>query len=352
MDMNNYFNELNEEVKEYFNVLSNEIPEFLYEYIDTPAIQRLNKIGQDCGTYYTKIFNNKFYYSILDHSIGVALIIWNFTKDKKQTLSGLFHDISTPVFKHCIDFLNGDHETQESTEELTTKIIEESKEIMLLLKRDGIKVEEVNDYKLYPIADNDTPKLSSDRLEYTLSCGIYFEPVWNVEEIEEIYNNITILKNEDGVDELGFKDIELAEKFISKASKIWPEWICNRDKITMQFLADIVKMMVDNKYFTIDDLYILTELDVINAIEYCEDKRISIAFEKFRNTTIVNESDEKPNTDNYCISINSKRRYISPLVKVNNSYKRAYEVSDIARQRIDNYFAYKTKKYAYLDFKI
>ena len=58
--------------------------------------------------------------------------------------------------------MNGDHEKQESTEELTTKIISESKEIMHLLNRDNIKIEEVSDYHIYTIADNDTPKLSSD----------------------------------------------------------------------------------------------------------------------------------------------------------------------------------------------
>ncbi len=105
----------------------------------------------------------------MEHSIAVSLIIWNSTKDRKQTLADLFHDIATPVFKHCIDFMNKDYEKQESTEERTTKIIRESKEIMALLKRDNIRLEEINDYHIYPIADNDTPKLSADRLEYTLS---------------------------------------------------------------------------------------------------------------------------------------------------------------------------------------
>lgn len=52
--------------------------------------------------------------------------------------------------------------TQESTEDLTTEIISNSSEIMSLLKRDNIKLEEVNDYHKYPIADNDTPMLSAD----------------------------------------------------------------------------------------------------------------------------------------------------------------------------------------------
>ena len=145
-----------------------------------------------CETIYSKMYN-QMWYSSLDHSVAVALIIWNFTKDKKQTLSGLFHDIATPVFKHTIDFMNKDYEKQESTEELTTKIISESTEIMNLLKRDGIKLEEVSNYHIYPIADNDTPMLSSDRLEYTLSNGLgSTERIWGLKEINEIYKNIEI----------------------------------------------------------------------------------------------------------------------------------------------------------------
>ena len=164
--MNNYFKNLNEMIKEYFNILSNDIPEFLYDYIDTKEMQKQRNISVSCGTIYSKLFNINLWYSSLDHSVAVALIIWNFTRDKKQTLAGLFHDIATPTFKHCVDFINKDYEKQESTEELTVKIISESKEIMSLLKRDGIKIEEISDYHIYPIADNNTPQLSADRLEY------------------------------------------------------------------------------------------------------------------------------------------------------------------------------------------
>ena len=65
---------------------------------------------------------------------------------KGKHYQGLFHDIVTPVFKHCVDFLNDDYMKQESTEDLTTKIISESKEIMSLLRRDNILLEEVDDY--------------------------------------------------------------------------------------------------------------------------------------------------------------------------------------------------------------
>ena len=134
--MRNYIQTVKPELQEYFKILSPDgIPEFLNEYIETPQMQKQEGISTSCGTVYSKLFNHKFLNTTLDHSIGVALIVWNFTKDKKQTLAGLFHDIATPVFKHAIDFMNGDYETQESTEELTKQIISESKEIMKLLDK-------------------------------------------------------------------------------------------------------------------------------------------------------------------------------------------------------------------------
>ena len=84
-----------------------------------------------CGTLYTKVYNDQYFYSLLTHSVAVALIIWHFTQDKIQTIAGLFHDIATSTFKHCIDFMNGDSEHQESTEERTEQIIKNSKEIYI-----------------------------------------------------------------------------------------------------------------------------------------------------------------------------------------------------------------------------
>lgn len=203
--MSKYYNNLDDLRKEYFKVLSPVFPEWLLDYIDTPEIQRLSGISMVCGTDYSKIYDYKSFNSTLDHSVGVALIIWNFTKDKKQTLAGLFHDIATPIFKHCIDFMNGDSEHQESTEERTEQVIRNSQTILSLLNRDGIKVEEISDYHIYPIADNNTPRLSADRFEYTFSNGLFLYGAWNVDEISKYYNDITILKNEDGIEELGFK---------------------------------------------------------------------------------------------------------------------------------------------------
>lgn len=350
--MNDYLDNLDETIQKYFKILSDEFPEFLYDYINTPEMQKQAGISVSCGTIYSKMYN-QMWYSSLDHSVAVALIIWNFTKDKKQTLSGLFHDIATPVFKHTIDFMNKDYEKQESTEELTTKIISESKEIMNLLQRDGIKVEEISDYHIYPIADNDTPMLSSDRLEYTLSNGLgATEKIWGLNEIEEIYKNIEIQKNEDGIQELGFKDLKIAEKFVNTMSILSRLYRREKTVFSMQLLADIMKRMSDKNMISIDDLYRLSEKDVIRKIENCNDEIISQCFNIWRNATEIKTSDTLPE-NKYFVSIEKmKVRYINPLVKINNKFERLYDISENAKKDIEKALNYKTAKYIYLDFKL
>ena len=341
----NYMNTVDDNIQEYYRILSKEFPEFLYEYINVPEMQRLGYINQICGAYWRKDnIYGKDMYSVLRHSIGVALIIWNFTKDKKQTLAGLFHDIATPAFKHCIDFLNGDAEKQESTEEETLDIIKNSKEIMSLLNRDNIKVEEIYDYKIYPIADNKTPNLSADRLEYTFMNGYYYGKIWSLEDIKEIYEDIEILSNEESIEEIGFKSLQIGEKFIKGASKLWPLWVSSEDTITMYFFADVIKKMFLEKYITKEELYKLSEQEVINKMNTCEDKNISSAYKKFMNTNEFFECEEY-REDTFCVSRKVKRRYINPLVE----NRRIYDISDTARQLIDEYLNMKRSNYAYIE---
>ena len=45
-------------------------------------------------------------------------------------------------------------------------------------------------------------------------------------------------------------------------------------------------------------------------------------------------------------------RYIVPLVRKDNEFVRINEISNSAKEEIENVLNYKTKKYAYLDFKL
>ena len=348
--MNKYLNTLDEEIKEYLKVLSPDFPEWMLEYIYTPEMLRLDGISMSCGTFYTRIYNDKYYYSTLTHSVAVALIVWNFTHDKKQTIAALFHDIATPAFKHCIDFMNGDSERQESTEEKTEEVIRNSKEIQELLLRDNINVIDVIDYHEYPIADNETPRLSADRFEYTLSGGLYQVKIFDVKDIKNYYNNIVILKNEDNIEELGFKDKEICEKFIHDISRLWPRCIEDEDRLCMQLIADIIKRSNINGEITIEDLYKCSEKEIIQLIKNSKDEEIRKAFKRFEEATRdkVYKSDF-PKKEIYCTTVKGKKRYVNPLVDCNNKISRIKDISDKANKDIDEFLNMKLHKYIGLE---
>lgn len=337
----NYFDNVHKDILEYYKVLEPEFPEWLKDYINTKELLKQNYISVTCGTIYSDLYESSFFYSSLDHSIAVALIIWHFSHDKKQTLSGLFHDIATPVFKHSIDFLNGDYMNQESTEDLTTSIILNSKEIMNLLNRDNIDIKEVNDYHLYPIADNDTPFLSSDRLEYSLSNALFTYNKLNIDEIKKIYDDIYVGKDENGNIELSFKTKSLARQFVKVTSELSIIYRADKTRYSMQLLADIIKKLNDEGKVTIDDLYELKESEIIEIIENSDYSEI---FNTWRNAKKVLVSKDKPEGV-YYVNHGSKIRYIDPLVEG----KRISSICKIAKKYIDNNLAYDMDNYVYLN---
>ena len=337
-----YIDSVDKRVLDYFNVLEPNFPEWLNDYIETKELLKQKYISVTCGKIYSNLFEIDFFFSSLEHSIAVALIVWHFTHDKKQTLSGLFHDIATPVFKHCVDFLNGDYMTQESTEDLTSKIIGSSKEIMDLLKRDNIKLEEVDDYHIYPVADNDTPKLSADRLEYSLSNALLTNKLLNIDEIKKIYSDIVLGKDEDGTLELSFTSKETALEFVKITSKLSIIYRDDKTRYSMQLIADIIKKLNEDGLITKEDLYNKKESEIIEIIENSKYKEI---FNIWKNAKNIKVSKEKPENV-YFVHHGAKIRYIDPLV----NKRRISSISKEAKKEIDKNLSYDMNNYVYLDF--
>lgn len=166
---------------------------------------------------------------------------------------------------------------------------------------------------------------------------------------KKIYDNLIIEKNEDNIDEIMFKDKDVAEEYISCISKLWPEWISDKDRIVMQFYADMCKSMNKRGYLSIDDLYHLSEREVLDKFINCEDTYLSDSFKKFLDTSEVYASDN-PVPNKYCINARAKIRYIVPLVKTENGNVRIDQISKRARQDIQNYLSIKQSPYVYFDF--
>lgn len=292
-------------MNELQSLYKKDYPVFIEPYLYSKSMQRLKGVDMNCGLQFTSHsgFSSYGSYSRYDHSVGVACIIWHFTHDKKQTLAGLFHDISTRVFSHVIDFVRKDYLVQESTEDNTRQFILQDTVIMNQLLRDGISLDEVSDYHLYPIADNDSPRLSADRLEYTLGNLLNYRKC-TIEEIEKYYKDLTVGVSEDGKQEIMFQNPNIAEEFAFGALSCGMIYSCDFDRYGMEKLAKILRKGLKDKTLTESDLY-LSEVDVANKLSHGE---LCNAWNEYtRLYDVVKDSTGD-------IMVNAKKRYIDPYV--------------------------------------
>ena len=259
---------MNNDYKIYQSHLGN-IPEFLKPYLELDILVRLKDISLLCGMDYASphAYSFAFYVSRFDHSLNVALITWKLTHDKKATLAALFHDISTPVFSHVIDYMNGDLVNQESTEEKTEEVLRSSDKLQELLTNDNLTIEDVCDFKKYSIVDLDRPCMCADRLDNIITVGMAWAQKLTLKDALNILSATTKSINEDGLEEISFNDINIAE-YIKHINDIINDLThTNEDTYMMLLLASIIKRCIELDILKYDELFLMGEHDAIEIIE-------------------------------------------------------------------------------------
>lgn len=306
-------------------IYQKDYPDFINPYLKSESMQRLKGVDMNCGLRFTSHagFSSYGSYTRYEHSVGVACIIWHFTHDKKQTLAGLFHDISTRAFSHVIDFVKRDYLTQESTEDETKQILFQDKVIMNQLIMDGISVDEVSDYHIYPIADNDSPKLSSDRLEYTLGNLLNYRKC-TINDIERYYQDLIVERNEEGMQEIMFQHVDIAEEFAFAALSCGMIYSCDFDRYGMEKLATLLRKAFQEHILTEDDLY-LSEIDVIQKLNN------SVLQDDWKEYTRLKDVIKDSAGD---IMVDAKKRYIDPCV---NKYGRVTAFSAAFKNAVNEF---------------
>ena len=279
-----------------WHIYHEDIPVFLREAAETPAMQRLTGVGMNCGCEYTSfpLFRGWQTYTRFDHSMGAALITWHFTRDPHQAMAALLHDIATPVFSHVVDFLRGDHEKQESTESGTEALILGSRELLAVFEKYGIDPQRVTDYHIYPIADNDSPRLSADRLEYTLGNIVNFG-FGTEETVKTYYEDLTATD-----EELVFRTPETAAAFARDALRCGHIYVSDADRFSMQTLADILQKAVAAGRLTEADFYTREQLVI--------EKLVAADWESYRSLHALCRREDG-------LVIPAKKRYIDPCTQ-------------------------------------
>jgi HD superfamily phosphohydrolase len=264
------------------------MPYFLKKYLKCPSLIRLKKVGYFCGMDYASkdIYDFGEYVSRYDHSLDVALITYKYTKSKRATIAGLFHDVATPCFSHVIDYMNKDYSTQESTEEYTELIIKNDKYLLKCLKKDKIRIEDIVDFKRYPIVDNNRPKLCADRIDGVILTGLFWTKNITIEDIDAIIEDMVVFSNENKMLELGFKKYDIIKKVVDVSKSI--DIVChsNEDNYMMELLANLTKYVIDNHYIEYDDLYTLNEEYLHQIFNKINDEKFKRDYEEFKNIKI------------------------------------------------------------------
>ena len=287
------------------------IPSFLTDCAATPCVQRLRGVGMNCGCEYTSFprFSGLKPYSRCDHSLGVAMIVWHFTHDEKQAIAGLLHDVATPVFAHVVDFLNGDYLTQESTEDGTAAIIAQSEPLQAALRAQGLMTDDVSDYHRYPIADNDSPRLSADRLEYTLGNCLNYR-IRTKEQVRAYYDDLTVGVGEDGQPELAFRTVKIAEDFTAAALVCSEIYVSDEDRYSMQMLSELLRFATERGVLRREDLF-SDEPTVIRLL--LSDQLTAARWNAFRAFRVV-QTAAAPQPQGEWRQVFAKKRCIDPLI--------------------------------------
>ncbi|MBO7122243.1 MAG: hypothetical protein J6V90_03045 [Treponema sp.] len=365
----------------YQKILCPEFPPFLKKYLDLKILARLKGIGLLCGTDWTPLFHNRFYYSRYDHSLNCALIVWNWTRDKKMTLAALLHDVSTPAFSHVIDFKNGDALTQESTEDKNSAMIRSDAELAAALAQDDLTAADVDDYHKYSICDNEVPQLSADRLEYMFPSGAALEGWFSLRAIKRFYGDLVLAKDENSNLEFAFKTKKIALDYFKRILKIGYFLQRNKDKIAMELMARVVDKAIACGALREEELWLLSEREIIGRwdalLRGTEGERktkdgpqsvkaaaFSVSEQSFamqKNNGQLKADDARRDflrlyktyrtmkkvrgssalLDGYfCVQLAVKRRWINPLVVCERSARRICDVSARAKKAAEKFLAY------------
>lgn len=261
------------------------IPEFLNKYLTLPSLNRLKEVGYFCGMDYasSNIYNFKEYISRYMHSLSTSLLVYYLTKDKRYTLQALFHDISTPVFSHVIDYMNKDYIYQETTEEFTELILKSDKKLLEYLELDKIPLDNLVNFKFSTIVDSPRPKMCADRLDGIILNGSYWTKTLNEKDIFNIIKSTELYINEESIPEIGFNNITAYNKVVETNDLTNIEMHSNYDNYMMELLANITRHLINKEYIKYEDLYFLTENKIFELINNIEDKEIKEYIFLFKN---------------------------------------------------------------------
>lgn len=327
-----------------------ETPSIIKEIVDIPEVQRLAGVDYNSGANLAGFGIFNYQYSILDHSIGVALILNNFITNNNQIISALLHDLDTPAFSKCIDLIDeSNYNPKEIKLTVYDAIIGSDRLFDYFVKRD-MSIEEMCDYTKYPLAHNVIPHISAHTLESFLHT-MFMDNLCTEEEIKEIYDNLVVVPNEENMPEFCFLDEKIANKFSQLCIECGTKYRSYETKATIKFISDTIAAMVRREVITRKDLYTFSDRVIMEMGLSCSDKRIS---DRWRYLAELNKVYTKFNevSDKHCSKVYLESKFVDPLIRLENGILvRARQLFDLYNKKVSTFLNSDTDLFFYVEYE-
>ena len=111
-----YLDNRNSNILALHYLYSDDVPDYLKDFLEVPEILRLNGIEENSGIDFTGFNIFKYHYSVLDHSLGVALILNKFVDNKNQIIASLFHDINATAYLYSTNYIDKSNFSKDDVE--------------------------------------------------------------------------------------------------------------------------------------------------------------------------------------------------------------------------------------------
>lgn len=312
-----YLENRNNSVLTLHNVYSKEVPEYLKEFLKIPEVLRINGIEQNSGIDFSGFNIYKYKFSMLDHSLGVALILDSFISNKNQVIAALLHDVAVPAFLYSTYNIDESNFDKNDLKLSTYDVIVGSNTLFEYFLKNNIDIKDLCDYTRYPLAYNIKPHLCAHRLEYFLHTA-YLSGMCKIEEIQEIYDDLFVVPNEENMPEFCFKTPEIAKKFCLITIECGKKYRSYEAKMAMKFISDTLAAMIRREIITRKDLYTYSDRVIMDMGLSCSDKRISDRWKYLPNLNKV-YTKFNPVEGKYCFKLKGELSYADPLVRIENS---------------------------------
>ena len=339
-------------IREIQSIYSKDIPDYICELANTPDLKRISEVSKNDGVELSSFNAFKYRYTLLDHSFGMAIILDNFKQSKQHIVEALFHEIATPSFAFSEKYLKKYFKMTDFKEPGIFDKIVASENLFKNIFTGDISMSDASNYKEFTLGFADFPYLSANTLEYILSNG-FFTRICDLREIEDLYENITILKNEDAKDEFGFTDINMARKFFKLSLEVGKKKRSYESKMARQLISDVLMLMIRREDIDIWDLFKHTDKELLQIGKNCTDKRIQegCAMVEALNQvyTKFNPTEDKTR---YCVKVDEQSIYIDPLVKTKAGVFRLTQIDDSCEKALQNYLETDTELYMYIDYEL